>query len=176
MAKKTSDRTKKTVYLPEDMPIFNAIVQDAFDRGISNIQRLGTTDLDEMERRSEADSRLAEELCAWMDERTKARSRMEDYITAARMLFSEISEKLSAETAAWIFQLVSRRTRSKTYDPPIEKALWFHASITGSTYQTAKFAHETCQIGQSVIAVQKHVQRLMKKPGDKKSKGKSRDK
>ena len=169
MAKKTFDRTKNYVLKePQIFPLVELIMHDAFDREKSDPKRL-----EKIERQIEADF---EEFEAQAQARTNAIGRIIKYLTMAQMLFAVISKNVSPEAAANIFQDVSRRTRSKTYDPEVEKALCYHARVTGSTYETAKFAHNTCHIGQSVPSVQKHIQRLMAKADDKKSGGKCRDK
>jgi hypothetical protein len=98
------------------------------------------------------------------------------YAARAASLFLEISENISVEYAVWTFRLISKQEkRGKAYGPFTEQGLLTSAQLLGNTYEASKFAHETLGIGNSVVAVQRHIQRLMKS-GDKKPKGKSRDK
>jgi hypothetical protein len=101
--------------------------------------------------------------------------RIKNLFSAAETLFAEISENHSLELAVRIFQSLSKRARGKAYNRAIEKALCFHVEVTGSSYKTAKFAHETYRVGNSIAALQKHIQRLLKSD-DKKFESKCRDK
>jgi hypothetical protein len=87
-----------------------------------------------------------------------------------RRLFNEISENLSPETAASIFRFtMKKRKRGKSYDPVLEMALRLHARVN-SSHETARLAHETYRIGNSVGALQRHIQRLLAKSDDSRDK------
>jgi hypothetical protein len=166
MARKTTDQA----YLTDKAQL---IAKDAFSRSRDDPKGLSA---DEIIQRSEDQQQRVDELIAWIRKRTDSLSKREEFELCAQILFMEICENIDAETAAIIFHAVSRRKRSKMYSLAIERALCFHAKMTGSTYETAKFAHEEHQIGNSVVALQKHIQRLLAKSGDRKPRTKSRDK
>jgi hypothetical protein len=94
---------------------------------------------------------------------------VDEYYLSARRLFNEISENLSPEIAASIFRSAMKRKRGKSYDPVLEMALRLHARVKGS-HETARLAHETYGIGNSVGALQRHIQRLLAKSDDSRDK------
>ena len=159
MAKKNKDRIKT------DIEISYLIAEDAY-RTITDNQKAYRGGLDVSGfRHIQAKAQFTHELTSLA--RRGGAEKVDEYYLSARRLFNEISENLSPETAASIFRFTMKRKRGKSYDPVLDMALRLHARVKGS-HETARLAHETYRIGNSVGALQRHIQRLLAKSDDKK--------
>jgi hypothetical protein len=162
VAKKNKDRIKT------DIEISYLIAEDAF-RKITDNQKTYRGGLDlSVFSHTRAKTQFTHELASLA--RRGGAEKVDEYYLSARRLFNEISENLSPETAASIFRFtMKKRKRGKSYDPVLEMALRLHARVN-SSHETARLAHETYRIGNSVGALQRHIQRLLAKSDDSRDK------
>ena len=160
MAKKNKDRIKT------DVEISYLIAEDAY-RKITDNRKAYSGGLDVSGFfHNQAKAQFTDELASLA--RRGGAEKVDEYYLSAHRLFNEISENLSPETAANIFRFtMKKRKRGKSYNPVLEMALRLHARVKGS-HETARLAHETYRIGNSVGALQRHIQRLLAKSDEKK--------
>jgi hypothetical protein len=93
------------------------------------------------------------------------REEHEKFLHRAKTLFLEISSRLDGAVAREIFEeVISGRTRAKSYPKDFDRALLVHVLTTNKPTETAEFA---CKNGlkRSKEALIKHITRLLQKSG-----------